>query len=307
MSSPPLPARPWRGYAIVTLAYVVGLVVAAAVVKAAPPDWHPLVAVTVADLVATVAVFVFSFAYDNTSVYDPYWSVAPVVIAGWLAFGPGQARGLDARQAAVLLLLTIYGVRLTWNWARGWNGLHHEDWRYVDFRKKTGKAYWLVSLFGLHLFPTVMVMLGCLPLHAALVAPATPFGALDALAIAITLAGIVLETVADEQLRTFRASKRADGDICTVGLWGWSRHPNYFGEISVWVGLWVFGVANAAPWWTAAGWVAMVVMFAGVSIPLAEKRSLVRRPHFAEHQRRVSMLIPLPPKKAQASEPAPSP
>ncbi|MCU0697924.1 MAG: hypothetical protein MUC96_15490, partial [Myxococcaceae bacterium] len=71
MSSPPLPARPWRGYAIVTLAYVVGLVVAAAVVKAAPPDWHPLVAVTVADLVATVAVFVFSFAYDNTSVYDP--------------------------------------------------------------------------------------------------------------------------------------------------------------------------------------------------------------------------------------------
>jgi steroid 5-alpha reductase family enzyme len=306
MSEPSPQSRPWKGFAIVTLAYLVGLVVAAAVVKAAPTDWHPLLAFAVADVAATVAVFVFSFANDNTSVYDPYWSVAPVVVAVWLALGPGAARGLDARQVAVLVLVTLYGVRLTYNWARGWRGMAHEDWRYVDFRKKTGQAYWLVSLFGLHLFPTVMVLLGCLPLYAALVAPATPFGLIDGVAMVVTLGAIVIETVADEQLRTFRQSKREDGDICTLGLWSWSRHPNYFGEIGVWVGVWLFGVANDAPWWTAAGWVSMVVMFAGVSIPLAEKRSLARRPHFAEHQKRVSMLIPLPPKKAPASEPAPS-
>jgi steroid 5-alpha reductase family enzyme len=306
MQTPVVQSPPWRDFAIVTLAYLVGLVVAAAVVKAAPPDWHPLLAMAVADFAATVAVFVFSFANDNTSVYDPYWSVAPVVMAGWLALGPGAARGLDARQVAVLLLITLYGARLTFNWARGWRGMAHEDWRYVDFRHKTGKAYWPVSLLGLHLFPTVMVLLGCLPLHAALAVSATPFGLLDAVAIVVTLGAIVIETLADEQLRRFRQSKRADGDICTVGLWGWSRHPNYFGEIGVWVGLWLFGVANDAPGWTAVGWVSMVVMFAGVSIPLAERRSLARRPHFAEHQRRVSMLIPLPPKKAPATEPAPS-
>jgi steroid 5-alpha reductase family enzyme len=176
----------------------------------------------------------------------------------------------------------------------------------VEFRQKTGKAYWLVSLSALHLFPTVMVLLGCLPLHAALAAPATPFGLLDVVAVVVTLAAIVIEALADEQLRAFRRSKRADGDICTVGLWSWSRHPNYFGEMSFWFGLWLFGVANGAPWWGALGWVAMVVMFVGATIPMAEKRSLARRPHYADHQKRVSMVLPLPPKKAPASEPAPS-
>lgn len=300
MSAPFVEKRPWGGFAIVTLAYVAGLLVAAAVVKTAPVDWHPLWKVALADVAATIAVFLFSVANNNTSVYDPYWSVAPVVIAAWLAFGPGAARDLDLRQVVVVSLIALYGARLTWNWARGWSGLGHEDWRYVDFRTKTGKLYWVTSLFGLHLFPTVMVLLGCLPLGAALVTPGPAFGVLDVVAAIVTLGAIAIETVADEQLRAFRRSKRADGDICDVGLWSWSRHPNYFGEISFWVGLWLFGVAAGAPWWTAAGWLAMVALFAGASIPMAEKRSLSRRPHYAEHQKRVSMLIPLPPKKAPA-------
>lgn len=302
MSAPFVEKRPWKGFAIVTLAYVVGLVVATAVVKAVPLDWHPLLKLAVADVAATVAVFLFSWANDNTSVYDPYWSVAPVVIALWLALGPGAERGLDLRQLAVLGLVSLYGLRLTWNWARGWTGLTHEDWRYVDFRTKTGRGYWLMSLTGLHLFPTLMVILGCLPLHAALSGPAVPFGALDVVAALVTLAAIAIETLADEQLRGFRRQKREDGAICDVGLWSWSRHPNYFGEISFWVGLWLFGVSAGAPWWTAAGWVSMVTLFLGASIPMAEKRSLARRPHYAQHQKRVSMLIPLPPKKLPSAE-----
>lgn len=304
MSVPFVEKRPWSGFAIVSAAYVTAIVVAAAVVQTTQPDWHPLLKVGLADLAATIVVFVFSVANDNTSVYDPYWSVAPVVIALWLALGPGAARELDLRQLVVLGLVTLYGVRLTWNWARGWAGLRHEDWRYVDFRQKTGKAYWLTSFFGLHLFPTVMVYLGCLPLHAALVTT-TGFGALDVVAALVTLGAIAIETLADEQLRAFRRGKRADGDICDVGLWSWSRHPNYFGEISFWVGLWLFGLAAGAPWWAAAGWVAMVVLFVGASIPMAEKRSLARRPHYAQHQQRVSMLIPLPPKKPAPAQPAP--
>ncbi|MCA3016177.1 MAG: DUF1295 domain-containing protein [Myxococcaceae bacterium] len=287
---------PWRDLGVVTVAYLVGLVVAAGVVQASPTDWPPLLVVALADVAATAAVFAFSFANDNTSVYDPYWSVAPIVIAAWLALGPGAARGLDARQCWVLTLTLLYGVRLTLNWARGWGGMTHEDWRYVNLRGSTGRAYWVVSLVGLHLFPTVMVLLGCLPLHAALVAPATPFGALDVLAIAVTAGAIGIEGLADEQLRAFRRQKQPEGAVCEAGLWGWSRHPNYFGEIGFWVGLWLFGLANGAPAWTVAGWLAMVAMFLGVSVPPIERRSLARRPGFAEHQRRVSMLIPLPPR-----------
>lgn len=297
MSGPAVSQRPWPALALVGFAYAIAHVVAQAVIQATA-GWHPLACVALADVAATVAVFVFSRSFDNSSFYDPYWSVAPASIALWLALGPGRVDGLTLRQGLVLTLVVLYAVRLTFNWARGWTGLGHEDWRYVDLRMQTGKAYWVVSLVALHLMPTFMVLLAVLPLHAALVIDATGFGALDVVAALVTLGAIVIESVADEQLRSFRLHKREDGEICTVGLWGWSRHPNYFGELSFWVGLWLFGVAAGAPWWAGVGVVAMIGLFIGVSIPLAEKRSLKRRPHFAEHQRRVSMLIPWFPKKA---------
>jgi steroid 5-alpha reductase family enzyme len=296
MSIPNVEQRPIAGFAIVGFAYVLAILVASTVLKAMA-GFHPLVALAAADAAATVTVFVFSRAFDNTSVYDPYWSVAPPLIALWLIVEPGGAR-FDLRQLLVLALTGAYGLRLTFNWARGWAGLKHEDWRYADFRQKTGKAYWLVSFAALHFFPTVMVFLGCMPLYGALAGGAAGFNALDVVAAVVTAAAVIIETVADEQLRTYRQAKRADGDICNVGLWAWSRHPNYFGEILFWVGLFLFGLAGGAPLWTGVGVVAMVAMFAGASIPMAEKRSLARRPHYAEHQKRVSMLIPLPPKKA---------
>ncbi len=296
MNAPVVTQRPWSGFALVGFAYVIAHVVASVVLQLLP-GWHPLAAVGMADVAATVVVFVFSMSFNNTSVYDPYWSVAPASIAAWLAFGPGSAQGLTLRQGVVLSLIFFYALRLTYNWARGWTGLGHEDWRYVDFRNKTGKLYWLVSFSALHFFPTVMVFLGCLPLHAALVISPSGFGALDVVAAVVTFGAIVIEAVADEQLRTFRTQKRADGDICDVGLWAWSRHPNYFGEISFWGGLYLFGVAAGAPWWTAVGVLAMIALFVGASIPMAEKRSIARRPHYAEHQKKVSMLIPWFPKR----------
>ena len=297
MNTPVVSQTPWSGFAVVGFAYVIAHVAASAVVQAMAGS-NPLVVIASADTAATITVFVFSRSFNNTSVYDPYWSIAPASIAFWLVFGPGSASALTLRQGVVLALVSFYALRLTWNWVRGWPGLQHEDWRYADFRQKTGKLYWLVSFSALHFFPTVMVFLGILPLHAALVTNPSGFGPLDAVAAVVTLGAIVIETVADEQLRTFRAHKREDGAICDVGLWGWSRHPNYFGEISFWGGLLLFGIAAGAPWWSAAGLVAMVALFVGASIPMAEKRSLARRPHYAEHQRRISMLIPWFPKKA---------
>ncbi len=288
---------PWSGFALVGFAYVIAHVVAQAVVQASV-GWHPLAVVALADTAATIAIFVFSRSFDNSSIYDPYWSVAPASIAFWLALGPGNAADLTLRQGVVLTLVTIYAARLTFNWARGWRGLTHEDWRYVDLRQKTGKAYWVVSFLGLHFMPTAMVFSGIIPLHAALVVNPSGFGVLDVVATVVTLGAIVIEGVADEQLRKFRLLTREDGEICTTGLWAWSRHPNYFGEISFWAGLLLFGIAAGGPWWSAAGLLAMIGLFLGISIPMAEKRSIVRRPQYAAHQHRVSMLIPWWPRKA---------
>lgn len=283
--------RPWGGFALVGAAYAVALVAAFGVTRALG-EAHPLWVVAAATSAATVAVFVFSAAVDNTSIYDPYWSLAPAVIGLWLALGPGAARQLDLRQVLALALVGLYALRLTYNWARGWAGLKHEDWRYAQLRAQTGRLYWVVSFGGLHFLPTVMTFLGALPLHAALVTGGGPLGALDWVAAGVTLAAIVIETVADEQLRGFRRRKDKDGAICDVGLWRYSRHPNYFGELLFWAGLFLFGVAAGGPLWHGVGVVAMVALFLFASIPLAEKRSLARRPEYALHQRRVSVLVP---------------
>ena len=297
MSSPVVNNRPWGGFAWVTLAYVVAIAVAGLTLRFLPTDWHVMSRMAVADLAATIVVFVFSRGLNNSSLYDAYWSVAPMVIAIWLALGPGRGRGLDARQALVLSLVSLYGIRLTYNWARGWTGLGHEDWRYVQMREANPRAYWLISFSALHLFPTLMVLLGVLPLYAALVTGSDGLNGLDLFAAVITLGAVTLEGVADNQLRAFRADPKNEKRICDVGVWAYSRHPNYFGEISFWCCLFLFGVAAGSPAWMAAGPAVMIGLFVGASIPMSEKRSLLRRPAYAEHQRKVSMLVPWFPKK----------
>lgn len=280
-----------RSFLFVAAAYLAGLVSAWLVVRWLGPGASPLAAVAYADVAATVVVFAFSVVADNTSVYDPYWSLAPIAIAPYLAMRAEAEGAPAARRILVSALVIAWGLRLTYNWARGFQSLAHEDWRYVDFRRKTGRLYWPVSLAGLHLFPTVQVYLGCLPLFVAL-SSSRPLGPLDAVAAAVTAGALAIETVADEQLRSFRARGNA-GEIMAEGLWAYSRHPNYLGEIGFWWGLFLCGLA-AAPdaWWTGLGALSITAMFALFSIPMLDKRSCERRPAYADHMKRVSALLP---------------
>ena len=251
----------------------------------------PVITALCADCIATVVIFAFSFAFNNSSMYDPYWSVVPLPIAlFWACGNPG---GLTVRSALVLVLITIWGARLTHNWHRQWNGLGHEDWRYASFRDSAGRRYWLVSFFGIHLFPTIMVFLGCLSLYPVMVAADGGLGALDVLALLVTGGAITIETLADRQLHAFTASHPPREAIMSTGLWAYSRHPNYFGEVSFWWGLYLFSLsADTSYWWTIAGPLAMTVMFLAVSIPMMEKRMLARRPLYAERRKSVSALVP---------------
>jgi steroid 5-alpha reductase family enzyme len=283
-----MPAAPGAALRTVAVAYATALGVGLAAGAAAPFE-HPLAVAFAADLAATLAIFAWSLAYRNSSFYDAYWSVAPLPIAlYWTAVGAGAG----ARQAGVLALIAVWGARLTWNWARGWQGLHHEDWRYVDVARRTGRAYWLVSLFGLHLMPTCWVFGGLLPVYAAVCVPGRPLGPLDAVAALVTAGAVALEAGADAQLHRYRASGPPAGEFLRSGLWAWSRHPNYLGEIGFWWGLWLFGLA-AAPglWWTLAGPVAIALMFRFVSLPLIEARMRERRPGYAAWAERSSLVL----------------
>ena len=285
-----------RGFGVVALTYLAALA-GALVTSAILGHDSPIRTVFVADCVATLVVFAASMAFSNSSLYDPYWSVAPPVIALYWSSAVLGPPAVAARQWLVLALVFAWGIRLTANWARGWPGLHHQDWRYDMLRERASAPYWLVSLTGIHYFPTLIVFVGCLPLYAALAAGARPLGFVDGLAFAVTAGAIALEGIADEQLRAFNRAKQG-GEICTRGLWGWSRHPNYLGEMGFWWGLWLFGVAAAPEWyWTAIGPLAITVMFVAASIPMLERRSHERRPGYAEHVKRVPALLPRRPRE----------
>ncbi|MBX3247337.1 MAG: DUF1295 domain-containing protein [Myxococcales bacterium] len=283
-------------FALITLVYLVALGASAAVWITI--DDGPFWRAAYADLVGTAVVFLGSLLLRSSSVYDPYWSVAPpLLVGGWMI-----ELGASPRAWLVLALVTLWGARLTWNWARGYPGLPHEDWRYVDIRRQcvdaTGHVavYWVVSFLGIHLFPTIQVFLGLLGAYVAIATDAA-LGPFDAVAAVVTLAAIAIEAVADRQLHAFNRDKRP-GEILDRGLWAWSRHPNYFGEILFWWGLWLFTLSvSPTPLFALAGPLAITVMFLVVSLPMLEKRSRARRPTYAEHARRTSLLVPWPPRR----------
>jgi steroid 5-alpha reductase family enzyme len=278
------------------LAYLVAGATAvgtAAYVRQRFPDLHPVLVAGTADLVATVVVFAFSVAFGNSSIYDPYWSIAPVPIAlAW--FLAGSEGGVWPRQAAVLLLLLAWASRLTANCLVRWRGLDHEDWRYAGYRRLRA-GYWPVSFLGFHLMPTVFVFLGCLSLWPALGAAGRAPGILDYLGLVLTIMAIGIEGTADFQLQRFLARKGSERRVIDEGLWKLVRHPNYLGEVLFWWGLWVFGLAaDPSWWWTVAGPAAITLMFVFISVPMMDRHLLAGRPAYARRLRAVPALLPWP-------------
>lgn len=294
-----------RSLALVALAYVVAVAAAAGWLAAGPRTGRLWLDTLVADVVATVVVFVFSRAFGNSSFYDAYWSVVPPLLFGyWWWQGPIGVTGPGALRCWLLAVVIGYwAIRLTGNWAYGFAGLHHEDWRYPLLRDGAGRWEFAVDFFAIHLFPTLQVFVGLLPVYVAATRPGDGLLWLAWPAFALGVAAVTLELAADTQMHRFVARRKAgteSGTVMDQGLWAWSRHPNYLGEIGFWVSLALFGLA-AAPeqwWWLFIGVAVMVAMFLGASIPLMEKRSLERRPHYADVIGRVPMLLPRPPRKA---------
>ena len=285
----------------VAIAYVVALGAGAAWFMWGPETSWLWLDGLIADLIATVVIFVASRMHHNSSFYDAYWSVLPplLMLAWWIkADTPFD----DPRSWLAMAVIVFWAVRLTGNWIYGWPGLHHEDWRYPMVRERAGRAEFAADLMGIHVFPTLQVFLGMVPVYVVLTRTGRDIGWLDIVALLVGLGATVLEFTADLQMYRFIRT-RQPGQVMDQGLWGWSRHPNYFGEVSFWLSLALFGVA-ADPhtwWWSFVGVIAMYVMFQLASIPMMEERSLERRPSYAAVIERVPRFVPRPPRRARAT------
>lgn len=242
----------------------------------------------IADVCATVGCFAFSILFDNASVYDPYWSVQPIVIC----IGYAIVYGVGAQQLLLLIAICVWGVRLTANWAYTFKGLTHQDWRYTMLAEKTGKAYPLINFIGIHLVPTLVVW-GCsLPAAYSFINPAQA-NAGSYIFFAISFVAVLIQGVSDYQMHKFRANRRGRKFIRS-GLWKHSRHPNYLGEILMWwsIGLSVLCV-HAEAWYLLFGALANTLLFLFVSIPMADKRQ-AKKQGFERYKSETHMLLPFP-------------
>jgi steroid 5-alpha reductase family enzyme len=257
---------------IVALVYIIAGLAAITTLKYAPME-NVLCKTLLADIVATVVVFIFSMLYRNSSMYDPYWSVAPIFMAIYWLFKAYNfsLKGVDFSIWVMIILLVTWGVRLTWNWMLRWEGFNDEDWRYVNIKHKTGVFYWPSSFFAIHFLPTMWVFAGMVPVYYAIQSKSTPSMILFLLAALVTVVAISLETIADNQLRKhLRKDKK---ELLKTGLWGVMNYPNYAGEMLFWWGMFLFAIAyNLDLWWTIFGPLSITFLFIFISIPMMKKR-----------------------------------
>lgn len=247
------------------------------------PYWLNLL---ISDVLATVFVFIFSLVFKNASVYDPYWSVQPIVILCGLAV----SNGLDIPRALVLFAVSFWGIRLTANWAYTFHGLTHQDWRYTMLSEKTGVFYPVINFIGIHMVPTLIVYLCTVPAAFVFVNDCK-LNPVSVVAFTVSVGAAVLQGISDIQMQSFR--KNRNGAFIRKGLWKYSRHPNYLGEILMWWGIGVFAVSMAPEsWYLLAGAVANTLLFFFVSIPMAEKRQ-GKKEGFSEYKNATRVLLPI--------------
>ncbi|MEN2281423.1 DUF1295 domain-containing protein [Algoriphagus sp. SE2] len=279
---------------------------------------------------ALIKICGFSIAYcfivgeltNNNSQVDKYWSILPIIYAWVMAY----YGNFSARMILMALLVSAWGIRLTYNFARKgaykwkfWEG--EEDYRWEILRKKPEfQPLWKWTLFNLFFisgYQNILILLFTLPMLVTLQFDGAPLGIFDLVVTAGVLFFLILELIADEQhwkyqskkWKLIRDGKLLYGDFSKgfldKGLWAISRHPNYLGEQGVWVSFYFFSVVASGQWlnWSVVGCLLLLILFQGSS-NFSEEISASKYPEYKDYQKRVGRFVP---KAGREREPQVSP
>ena len=227
----------------------------------------------------------------NATSVDVAWSWS---VAGLFVFYGVLANGDPARRALVALLGAVWGGRLGWYlWSARVRVHESEDGRYAALRREWG-ADAPARFFRLYVAQAVAATLCSLPGLAAMRG-----GPLDAWAVAgaaVWLVAVAGESFADAQLAAFRADPTTRGGVCRVGLWRFSRHPNYFFE---WLHWCAYVLIGHGAWITWLGPIGMLWLLTRVTgIPHTERQALRSRGDaYRAYMRTTSAFVPWPPRR----------
>lgn len=294
------------------------------------------------DVVATLLIYVTTVIFSNTSIYDPYWSVAPPIYftlffsRSLYSFEVEQRNSpkiiflillLNFTKVQFYLLTTFWAIRLTYNWTKTFSSLMVQDWRYQKYRDAFPYIiFQFINLFGFQLVPTFIVFLAMIPGYEILSFDSNllidishkskNFVFVELIFILISFVGgflsalgITFESAADSQLHRFRNNHENKGKICRTGVWSYSRHPNYLGEILMWWGVFIMSLPTLYAHYTNSNQslYSLVIeqkdvqflpigannlLFLCVSIPLMESRQKKDKHSYIQYQLDTPKLLP---------------
>lgn len=236
--------------------------------------------------------FVVSVIKKRNDVADVAWGLGFILMA-WVSF---FLNDFQFKSFLVNTLVTIWGVRLaTHIYNRNKN--KDEDSRYQEWRK-TWKNFYLRSYLQVFMLQGLLLYLVSLPVIFINNSVSSSFGFIETIGILIWIFGFYFESTADRQLKDFIKNPANKGKLMDKGLWQYSRHPNYFGEVTQWWGLFVVALSIPSSLFTIIGPLTITFLILFVSgVPLLEKK-YAGRPDFEEYKRKTSIFIPLPPKRS---------
>ena len=285
------------GLLTLLLIYIFAVAVGLLVFYLLKDHMHFLLAILIADVVSTVVVWASGIVAQTPSVYDPYWSIQTVIIYLPLLF---YFNNWNMFTIIPLVVMLLYSIRLTVNFIKGFHGLAYVDWRYDMLKEKSGKLFQLVNLMGICMFPTLVVYSASIPLFIYAALPIDSYSYLDLIGSFVILVGIYFELIADLQMKAFIKIRKSRSDVIDIGMWKYSRHPNYLGEILIWFGVaFILIIHNYQMAYWIAGAIINLLMFLFISIPMEEKHMLSYKPELKEYIKTTSCLLLLPKKKVK--------
>lgn len=234
--------------------------------------------------------FIVSVVKQRNDVADIAWGIGFVLVA-WLSM---FLSGFSLKALLVNSLVTIWGIRLAIHIYKR-NKDKPEDSRYMEWRN-TWKMFYLRSFFQVFMFQGLLLYLISLPVIFINYSVSTDFGILTVIGIFVWAIGFYFESVGDKQLKDFIIDPINKGKLMNKGLWQYTRHPNYFGEVTQWWGIFIIALSTTGSFFTIVGPLTITILILFVSgIPLLEKK-YVGRPDFEEYKKRTSIFFPYPPK-----------
>ena len=241
-------------------------------------------------LLAAFGVWLVSLKKRDVSIVDSIWSM--MFLLGVVVYLPLIDTPPGPRTLLILTLVALWALRLAvYITARNWG--HGEDHRYQAIRARNQPNFGLKSLYLVFGLQGLLAWFIAMPLMT-IISGQAPIGWLDFAGVGLWLTGMLFETLGDYQLSRFKANPENAGQVMDKGFWRYTRHPNYFGEFTLWWGYYLIAVA-AGGWWTLPAPLLMSVLLLKVSgVSLLEKDIGERRPGYAEYIQRTNAFFPGP-------------